>query len=35
MRRGRQLQRQEEIAEQAYADDDLPTVPRTDPVKTR
>ena len=32
LRRGRQLQRQTELAEQASADDELPTVPRAEPV---
>jgi hypothetical protein len=35
LRRGRQLQHQTELAEQACVDDDLPTVPRAQPVKTR
>jgi len=35
LRRGRQLQHQTEIAEQACVDDDLPKVPRAQPVKTR
>ena len=35
LRRGRQLQHQTEFAEQASVDDDLPTVPRAQPVKTR
>jgi hypothetical protein len=34
LRRGRQLQHQTEL-EQACVDDDLPTVPRAQPVKTR
>ena len=35
LRRGRQLQHQTEFAEKVCIDDDLPTVPRAEPVKTR